>query len=47
MPGKTARAFREGAQITPDHRYGKVTWEEFLRWEIQPVPHRGGEEEYA
>ncbi len=47
VPGKTAHAFRDGAQITPDHRYGKVTWEEFLRWGIQPAPHRGGKERYA
>lgn len=30
LPGKTARALREGAQLTPDHRYGKLRWEEFL-----------------
>lgn len=31
VPGKTARAWREGAQICPDHAYGKIRWEEFLR----------------
>jgi hypothetical protein len=25
-----ARAFREGAQLAPDHKYGRTTWEEFL-----------------
>lgn len=30
LPGKTVRALREGAQLTPDHRYGKLRWEEFL-----------------
>lgn len=31
LPGKAARAFREGAQTCPDCVYGSVTWEEFLR----------------
>jgi uncharacterized protein YbjT (DUF2867 family) len=31
IPGKTARAFRQGAQICRERRYGKITWEEFLR----------------
>ena len=30
VPGKIARAFREGAQLAPDHKYGRTTWEEFL-----------------
>jgi uncharacterized protein YbjT (DUF2867 family) len=30
VPGKTARAWREGAQICPAHAYGKIRWEEFL-----------------
>jgi uncharacterized protein YbjT (DUF2867 family) len=30
LPGKTARAWRQGAQLAPDHRYGRTTWEEFL-----------------
>jgi uncharacterized protein YbjT (DUF2867 family) len=30
LPGKMARAWREGAQVCPDQRYGGVTWEEFL-----------------
>ena len=47
VPGKTARALRDGAQITPEHKYGKVTWEEFLRWGMQPAPHRGGGERHA
>jgi uncharacterized protein YbjT (DUF2867 family) len=47
VPGKTAHAFRDGAQITPGHRYGTVTWEEFLRWGIQPAPNRDGKERYA
>jgi uncharacterized protein YbjT (DUF2867 family) len=47
VPGKIARALRDGAQITPDLKYGKVSWEEFLRWEIQAKSHRGGKERYA
>jgi uncharacterized protein YbjT (DUF2867 family) len=31
VPGKTARAFRQGAQTCPERRYGTITWEEFLR----------------
>lgn len=30
FPGKTARAFREGAIVCPDNRYGMITWKEFL-----------------
>jgi uncharacterized protein YbjT (DUF2867 family) len=35
LPGKIARAIREGAQTCPDQTYGKIRWEEFLREEIQ------------
>ncbi len=31
LPGKLARAFREGAQTCPEGERGRVTWEEFLR----------------
>ena len=31
VPGKTARAFSEGALVCPDRAYGKVRWEDFLR----------------
>ena len=37
LPGKTARAFRDGAHISPQHSYGKVMWKEFLSWKIQPT----------
>lgn len=30
MPGKIAQAFRTGAQLCPDRKYGKVGWHEFL-----------------
>lgn len=31
LPGKLARAFREGAQTCPDGMRGRVAWKEFLR----------------
>jgi len=34
VPGKTARAFREGALVRPDRAYGKIRWEDFLRSEM-------------
>ena len=30
VPGKMARAFRQGAQTCPERRCGKITWEAFL-----------------
>lgn len=30
VPGKMARALREGAQVAPEGRYGDIRWEEFL-----------------
>jgi uncharacterized protein YbjT (DUF2867 family) len=36
VPGKMARAFREGAQTCPQRRYGRITWEEFLGRTIHP-----------
>jgi uncharacterized protein YbjT (DUF2867 family) len=30
LPGKMARAWRQGAQLAPDHKFGRTTWEEFL-----------------
>ncbi|HEX2739685.1 MAG TPA: NmrA family NAD(P)-binding protein [Rubrobacter sp.] len=35
FPGKTARAFREGALVCPDRAYGKIRWEDFLRSQIE------------
>jgi uncharacterized protein YbjT (DUF2867 family) len=35
VPGKTAWAWREGALLCPDHRYGKIFWEEFLSQTMQ------------
>jgi uncharacterized protein YbjT (DUF2867 family) len=36
VPGRAARAFRGGAQLCPDRRYGRLRWEEFLRQTVQP-----------
>ncbi len=30
VPGRAARAWREGAQICPGRRHGRIRWEEFL-----------------
>lgn len=37
LPGKTARAFRDGALACPDGAYGKIRWEEFLRGKVSPA----------
>jgi hypothetical protein len=34
VPGKTARAFREGALICPEGAHGEIRWEDFLRSRI-------------
>jgi uncharacterized protein YbjT (DUF2867 family) len=31
VPGRAARAWREGAQLCPERAYGSIRWEEFLR----------------
>ena len=46
LPGKTARAFREGALTCPEDAYGKIRWEEFLRERLgreRPNAHAGGQ----
>ncbi len=35
LPGKTARAFRDGALTCPNNRYGEIRWEEFLRGRVR------------
>ncbi|KAA3643093.1 MAG: NAD-dependent epimerase/dehydratase family protein [Chloroflexi bacterium] len=30
IPGKVARAFREGVHTTPENRYGKISWQQWL-----------------
>jgi uncharacterized protein YbjT (DUF2867 family) len=39
LPGRAARAFRAGANLTPDHAVGHRTWEEFLAAELSPPNH--------
>jgi uncharacterized protein YbjT (DUF2867 family) len=34
LPGKAARAFREGAQVAPASAWGNITWEEFLQRQL-------------
>jgi uncharacterized protein YbjT (DUF2867 family) len=35
LPGEMMRAWRAGAHICPDNRYGRIGWEEFLRGTIR------------
>jgi uncharacterized protein YbjT (DUF2867 family) len=30
VPGKMARAWRKGAQVCPDQRYGRIPWEKYV-----------------
>lgn len=39
LPGRAARAFREGSNLAPDHAVGRVTFEEYLA--SHPLPVRG------
>jgi hypothetical protein len=43
LPGKAARAFREGAQTCPNRRYGKIRWEDFLQERFRRIDETGGE----
>ena len=36
LPGRAARAFREGANLAPDHAVGVRTWEDFLAERTSP-----------
>jgi uncharacterized protein YbjT (DUF2867 family) len=40
VPGKVARAFRQGAHLVPDHGYGMVTWDEHLSRSLHPISGR-------
>jgi uncharacterized protein YbjT (DUF2867 family) len=35
IPGKIAQAFRAGAHLCPDQKYGKIRWDEFLSQTLQ------------
>jgi len=37
LPGKAARAYREGANLTPDRAVGRRTWEDFLAADLAPT----------
>ncbi|HZR51272.1 MAG TPA: NAD(P)H-binding protein [Streptosporangiaceae bacterium] len=41
LPGKAARAVRDGAILAPNHATGTQTWEDFLASQVSEVPHRG------
>jgi uncharacterized protein YbjT (DUF2867 family) len=47
VPGKAARALREGAQLAPDQTYGETRWEEFLDGTLRPGFHGTGREKLA
>ncbi len=47
VPGKAARALREGAQLAPDQTYGETRWEEFLDGTLRPGFHSTGREKLA
>ncbi len=36
IPGRTARAWRQGAHLAADHKYGRTTWEGFLGRTLHP-----------
>ncbi len=40
MPGRAARAIRDGANLAPGHAVGRLTWEEFLAGQLG-APVRG------
>jgi hypothetical protein len=45
LPGRAARAWREGAQLCPDQAYGRISWEQFLRKTLhQPGAEEAGRE---
>jgi len=41
LPGKAARAFREGANLVPDRAVGRRTWEDFLAARVSSPSDRG------
>lgn len=38
LPGRTARAIREGALTCPENRYGRLRWQDFLRTTLGRKP---------
>ena len=47
MPGKLARAIREGAQLFPENRYGNISYEEFLSRMVHATTADGMRKELA
>jgi uncharacterized protein YbjT (DUF2867 family) len=47
VPGKAARALREGALLAPDQTFGEIQWEEFLAATLRPGFHGTGREKLA
>lgn len=47
VPGKTARAFREGAHLAPGPEYDGITWGDFLGRTVRPGFHGTGEGKLA
>ena len=47
VPGKAARALREGVLLAPDQADGEIRWEEFLDGTLGPAFHGTGREKLA
>jgi uncharacterized protein YbjT (DUF2867 family) len=47
VPGKMEEAFRQGAHLAPEGKYGRTTWEEFLDTTFRPRFHDAREEKLA
>lgn len=45
VPGKIAQAFRTGAHLCPDQKYGKLRWQEFLGQAVEPNQKRVSKEQ--
>ena len=43
VPGRAARAWREGAQLCPEQAYGSIRWQEFLRETLHGPTNARGE----
>jgi uncharacterized protein YbjT (DUF2867 family) len=43
LPGKSARALRAGANLSPEHAVGRKTWEKYLGDRLSQLPRAGAE----
>jgi uncharacterized protein YbjT (DUF2867 family) len=41
LPGRAAKAFREGANLSPERAVGRLTWEDFLAERLSPASANG------